>query len=227
MARSAPGIASACSRLGRAEPCSAAFPTPLHNPHRCGAEHGSALPGRRKCVHLRRLTWLGTVPVSVPRVPASVEPSHARLLSQHLCMSPTATVPSMARHYLTAGNALTCVAEHGSALPDRGKCTHLARHGRFPSPSILPATASTHAPLIPIPCKHGLAHPCHAITGPRDIYRLLTRYRRPITCGAPNKKRRPKAPFRVQPDNREPLRGPVLPVPGQRPCPSSSRRAPP
>jgi len=25
----------------------------------------------------------------------------------NLCMSPTATVPSMARHYLTEGNALT------------------------------------------------------------------------------------------------------------------------
>gem|GEM_PF-6262367 len=43
--RHAPGVGSACSRLGRAEPCSAAFPTHVHDPHRRGAEHGSALPG--------------------------------------------------------------------------------------------------------------------------------------------------------------------------------------
>ena len=100
LSRHSPGVASACPCLGRAEPCSAAFPTPVHDPHRYGAEHGSALPDRRECVHLRCDAWRAPLPVSVPRVPASVEPSHARLLSRNRCMIPTATVPSMARHYL-------------------------------------------------------------------------------------------------------------------------------
>ena len=113
MARSAPGVGSACPRLGRAEPCSAAFPTPVHDPHRYGAEHGSALPHCGQSAHLRFATLLA----SVPRIPASVEPSHARLLSRHLCMIPTAAVPSKARHYPIARNEPTWAAEHGSALP--------------------------------------------------------------------------------------------------------------
>src|SRR5688572_24990528 len=103
MAGHCPCVGSPCPCLGRAEPCSAAFPTPVHDPHRCGADHGSALPHCGESAHLRFAALLA----SVPRVPASVEPSHARLLSRHMCMIPTGAVPSMARHYPIAGNELT------------------------------------------------------------------------------------------------------------------------
>ncbi|WP_256777746.1 hypothetical protein, partial [Stenotrophomonas sp. Ste86] len=67
---------------------------------------------------------------------------------QHLCMISTGAVPSMARHYPAAGNALT-----------------------WPGPVISPSTtfhaaaASTHGPVMRRPPTQGHAHPRQAIVG--------------------------------------------------------------